>query len=914
MRKQNKIIKEQVAEDYCFVCKDGGLLLICEYKRCLKAYHPQCVGKDDTFVETGERWMCSWHSCFICNRKSKVHCFCCPNAVCRRCIKSAEFVQIRGTKGFCNNCLKLALLIEENVDVDSDGGKVDFKDRETWEFLFMEYWEIVKQKEHLKLETLQLADIRLKKGEKYHSGSDSDRFTKGEEEGELSSSDCEKMDGTITEGRLEWMEESEGHKYFSTKTIKRKLRLKKKEFIGWGSRPLIEFLASIGIDTSKQFSQYDVNIIITDYVNKNNLMHPGKKKRILCDERLHSVFGKKIIHRNKIHDLLESHFSENLEESEEDEFKYSSEDMEKDAPKACERRRISNSERTYKRKQVLEVPQSCFASVIPRNIKLVYLKRSLVECLLKIPETFEEKVVGSFVRVKCDPNDYLQRSSHQLLQVTGVKKALGTGDVTTEIFLQVSDMKKEICIRMLSDDYFPEEECDDLRQRVKDGLIRKPTIVELEQKARILHEDITNHWIDREITMLQNLIERANEKVPAWPEAVCGLSVLPPDAILFFPERKQLLQTPSERLRLLQQIPTVIAEEVEPEVTPQHCQLDMKEAKDDSPRSILVGALGSSSENLVGNVALSTQMVGKTDSAGDGAVYDCKSEDTGVGDYVLVQEEQHHAYAAEQPPQSGKLDEQTIDIAYAAVKQKHQQITVEEESSRGTLFACIIKQQHQATEVAAESSRELQQLDVKGAGDREIRLLEHKPADIEERYGEMQLACAAGKQHLLQVNQKSSSCMQQQDNPVQLDDEGNKCSGLILLTDSTEKEKQPIDVEDTGGAIIDLDETDGNRATVKRQRVSAVQVVELSDDDEVPGDDKSAGDATQNQIWEDPNRSIWHYVDPFGDAQGPFPMSALKRWRDANYFGPDFKVWKMGESSEEAILLTDVLSRIFPMS
>ncbi|XP_042485503.1 uncharacterized protein At5g08430-like isoform X2 [Macadamia integrifolia] len=553
--------------------------------------------------------MCSWHSCFICNKKSKFHCFCCPNAVCQRCIKVAEFVQVRGKKGFCNNCLKLALLIEENVDVDSDGDTVDFKERDTCEFLFMEYWEIVKEKEHLRLETLLLAQNLLKKGEKYHSESDSD---------------CERMDGTIEDGKLQWMEEPKGQNYFSMKMMKRKVKSKKKEFIGWGSRPLIEFLSSIGIDTSRQFSQYEVNSIIREYVNRNHLMHPVKKKRIVCDGKLQSVFGRKTINRNKIDDLLESHFSENVEDSDEDEFKYSSEDIEDDSSKACERRRISSSVRTRKRKNDLEVPQSCFASVTPRNIKLIYLKRSLVECLLKSPETFEEKVVGSFVRVKCDPNDYLQKCSHKLIQVTGIKKASGTGDVSTEKILQVSDVKKEICIRMLSDDNFSEEECDDLRQRVKDGLLKKPTIVELEQKARILHEDITNHWIDREITLLQNLIERANEK--GWRRE-----------LVEYLERKQLLQTPSERLRLLQEIPTIVAEEVEPEASPQDCPLDMKEAKDDSPRSIILGALGrSSSENLAGDITVSTQMMVKTDAAGDGVVYDQKSEKSEVGGSVIL--------------------------------------------------------------------------------------------------------------------------------------------------------------------------------------------------------------------------------------------------------------------------------------
>jgi len=199
---------------------------------------------------------------------------------------------------------------------------------------------------------------------------------------------------------------------------KRKYRTKKKEYQGWGSTSLIWFLESIGRDTSTEITQSEVANIVMEYVKQHNLFHKTKKKRIECDEKLHLLFGRKTISRLKINDLLESHFAENCEESSDGIF-FDSEDDES-ALTACETPRTAPSERkSQPKKPAFEKPRSCFAAIVPANIKLVYLKRSLVEDLLKDPETFETKVVGSFIRIRCDPNDYLQKNSHQLLQVTG---------------------------------------------------------------------------------------------------------------------------------------------------------------------------------------------------------------------------------------------------------------------------------------------------------------------------------------------------------------------------------------------------------------------------------------------------------------------------------------------------------------
>lgn len=222
---------------------------------------------------------------------------------------------------------------------------------------------------------------------------------------------------------------------------------KKMEFVGWGSKPLIHFLESIGRDTTRPISQFDVTAIVNDYVDRH-LLQPTtsntnqfyffnpvftkekkkKKKRFVCDERLRALFGKKSVSRVMIYKLLEPHLAAaNEQDDSEDNLGYLSWDNEEEG---------GGGEAKGKHEKLLYHPKrlagemcnpnpirkSCFAAVIPENIKLVYLKRSVIQNILKQeddPKTLETKIVGSFVRTKSDPNDYRQKHSHNLLQVTG---------------------------------------------------------------------------------------------------------------------------------------------------------------------------------------------------------------------------------------------------------------------------------------------------------------------------------------------------------------------------------------------------------------------------------------------------------------------------------------------------------------
>lgn len=110
--------------------------------------------------------------------------------------------------------------------------------------------------------------------------------------------------------------------------------------------------------------------------------------------------------------------------------------------------------------------------------------------------------------------------------------------------------------------------------------------------------------------------------------------------------------------------------------------------------------------------------------------------------------------------------------------------------------------------------------------------------------------------------------------------------------------------------ILDEPKVEDNKASQQLvdKHVVTSQVVDLSDDDE-------SEDQRSERKFEIPIHQLgtlmWHYLDPQGNVQGPFSIISLKRWSDSDYFSPDFKVWKTGQSSDEAVLLADILRSNF---
>lgn len=299
--------------------------------------------------------------------------------------------------------------------------KIDFYGEDTIEFFFIGYWQMVKEKEGLTSEHVISADNLVKKG-KNHRSPDSYEYDENEEDiedfvddSQLVVSDYDDLGYSAEDKKIRKRNRSKRKQ----SAPRRKASSKKKEFIGWGSKLLLEFLDSIGIDATRELSQDDLTTIITKYCKENQLFHPERKKIIICDARLQHLLGKKSVNRNSIYNRLTAHLAENIDHSEDE--SESSLDIVDECDSVVEERKqqMSSVRKSNYKEVVAEVQKSCFASVVPKNIKLVYLRRSLVEDLAKQPEAFDAKVIGSFVRVKSDPNDYLQKNSHQLVQVLG---------------------------------------------------------------------------------------------------------------------------------------------------------------------------------------------------------------------------------------------------------------------------------------------------------------------------------------------------------------------------------------------------------------------------------------------------------------------------------------------------------------
>eukprot|EP00794_Sanderia_malayensis_P005747 gene5747-6450_t len=66
-------------EDECYICGDGGELIMCDKATCCKCYHLKCLTLSG--MPRG-RWECPWHFCDVCGKKANLFCNLCSNSFC----------------------------------------------------------------------------------------------------------------------------------------------------------------------------------------------------------------------------------------------------------------------------------------------------------------------------------------------------------------------------------------------------------------------------------------------------------------------------------------------------------------------------------------------------------------------------------------------------------------------------------------------------------------------------------------------------------------------------------------------------------------------------------------------------------------------------------------------------------------
>ncbi|KAK6922639.1 GYF domain [Dillenia turbinata] len=586
--------EEEEEEDVCFICFDGGDLVLCDRKGCPKAYHPPCIKRDESFFRSKAKWNCGWHICSVCQKASHYMCYTCTYSLCRGCIKVAEIYCVRGEKGFCTTCMRTIKLIEKIEPDNNETVQVDFDDKGSWEYLFKVYWIFLKEKLSLSVnELIQAKNPWRGAGNVVCNGELSDKLHDANGGNNHSSnSSINHMETTISKRRKPRKQQKLPEKvmFFGTgKRLGGERQLLPGE-IEWATKELLEFVAHMKNGDTSILSQFDVQALLLDYIKRNNLRDPRRKSQIICDTRLTKLFGKSRVGHFEMLKLLEYHFLVK-EESQADNiiqggvgnsvtFQFETDGKSDNSLMVGKDKRRKTRKKDNEAR--IQINPDEYAAIDVHNINLIYVWRNLLENLIDDSEKLPEKVVGSIVRIRVTCADQNQ-DVYRLVQVVGTKKTAipyKTGNKTTDFMLEILNLDKTevITIDAISNQEFSEviigmapywssaladrkccggiwtnyylcsstfldntEECRRLRQSIKCGLVNSLTVGKILEKARALQSVKVYDWLEAEKLRLNHLRDRASEK---------GECI----------EKLQLLDTPQEQQRRLNEIPEVHAD------------------------------------------------------------------------------------------------------------------------------------------------------------------------------------------------------------------------------------------------------------------------------------------------------------------------------------------------------------------
>ncbi|KAK1440566.1 hypothetical protein QVD17_06395 [Tagetes erecta] len=545
--------EEDEDEDVCFICFDGGSLVLCDRRGCPKAYHPSCIKRDEAFFRSKAKWNCGWHICSMCEKTAHHMCYTCTYSLCKGCIRTSDYVCVRGDKGFCTVCLKIIMLIENSGDET-----VDFDDKSSWEYLFKVYWLYLKGKLSLTLDELTQAKNPWKLASIEPTAS------------HISASGRRSITADLSSANLEANESKRRKTTEQINGLSNDLTIDgPKE---WASKELMDFVAHMKNGDTSVLSQFDVQALLLEYIKRNNLRDPRKSTQIICDLRLMNLFGKPRVGHIEMLKLLERHFSVK-EGPQKDTLSITA----KQADTVCKTANtvvVGNKERRNHRKGEKRIRQNKldeFAAIDVHNMNLIYLRRNLMESLIEDNEKFHEKAVGSIVQIRISGSDQ-KDDMYRLVQVVGTTKVdvpYKIGDKLVNVMLEVLnlDKKESVSIDTISNQELSEDECRRLRESIRCGLVRCFTVGEIQEKAMALQSVLLDDRIETETLRLNQLRDQASEKgqKKRYPLMTVYLECV---------KKLKILKTPEERERRLREIPEVHSD---PKMNPDYESDDTEE-------------------------------------------------------------------------------------------------------------------------------------------------------------------------------------------------------------------------------------------------------------------------------------------------------------------------------------------------
>ncbi|KAI3745109.1 hypothetical protein L1987_58211 [Smallanthus sonchifolius] len=351
--------RKTIEEDVCFICYDGGDLVLCDRRNCTKAYHPSCVNRDEAFFQSKGQWICDL------NLLADVYLLDFSDLTSFLNIALLFLIIEKEKKGFCEHCMDIVMLIEKQ----HNQGNANFDDKNSWEHLFKDYWTEIKAKHNLSLAELEQAKSPWK-------GS-------GKQESLIAQPDIKDDNGSDSDNPPENL------KTRKSKRNTKKQKSKKEddsstgaaagsvgpgpENAEWVSKDLLEFVTHMRNGDSSVISQFEVQDLLLEYIKRNKLRDPNHKSQIICDARLENLFGKPRVAHIEMLKLLESHFLVK-EDSQIDDFQGIVVDTEISPADDKDKKRKG------RKKSDRRGPQSNredYAAIDTHNISLIYLRRKM---------------------------------------------------------------------------------------------------------------------------------------------------------------------------------------------------------------------------------------------------------------------------------------------------------------------------------------------------------------------------------------------------------------------------------------------------------------------------------------------------------------------------------------------------------